>query len=175
MNLWLPEGLPRDQQIDAEKACQSALSAWMRRTDTSRLTVEDREDALQILRIDAWRAGQRFDPSLGFPFRNFLFSSLYHRTTDWLRQDEGRTNWKWADHSYERERPLPSLSLDAPAGNADGDPRLLGELVAVREGSDTADRHQALGWIDDQRDRYRARDIQTLGRYFAERDKAVAA
>jgi hypothetical protein len=44
--LWLPEGLSRTEQVDAEPLCQRALAAWQRRTGAN-LGWQDTEDALQ--------------------------------------------------------------------------------------------------------------------------------
>ncbi len=172
--LWLPEGQPRAQQVDAEPLCQRALAAWQRRTGAN-LGWQDAEDALQHLRTAAWRSSLTYDPCRG-SLANYLNSVLHWRTTEWLRQDEGRTRWQWGNGVvYEREKPLAALSLDAPVGD-DTDPRTLGDMVAVRDGGDAADSPaDALERADRERGRFRARDIRVLREGLSEAVQTDAA
>jgi DNA-directed RNA polymerase specialized sigma24 family protein len=145
----------------------------MRRTETT-LNHTDHEDALAYLIAVAWQVSLRYDPNRGVRFDSYLYSILSHRCTDWLREDEGRTKWQFSGHVYEREIQQ-ALSLDAPR-DADGDPRLLGELVAIREsGPETDSATGRLGRLNRQRDSNRARDLRALRQGLQEEVQSNAA
>jgi hypothetical protein len=107
--------------------------------------------------MEAWRIAQRLDSRRNDDFGGWLQAGLHKRTVDWYRQ-----NFYDARHGDPEARAAVrfAFSLDAPAG--DGDAGTLGELVAVSDGLDAADRDAVVGRLRRERDRERARDLRQL-------------
>lgn len=168
-SLWLPEGRPRREQVDVAVVCRNVLAGWESRRGVGRVRPEEeRDDLLQHLFMEAWRAVGRFDATRN-DLEPFLYRVLYHKPDDWLRKYHGRTRWQFRDSIYEREPERP-LSLDAPWGDdGDGDARSLGDLVASSDRADEADRHEVLEWLDNTRDRACARDGRVLTDWYHQR------
>jgi hypothetical protein len=77
-----------------------------------RLSYHDAEDLHQFLLAEAWKLSLRYKPGR-LSFSTLAGTTLRLRVVDWTRQRNGRTVWKFADHTHKRERPQ-LLSLDDP-------------------------------------------------------------
>jgi DNA-directed RNA polymerase specialized sigma24 family protein len=122
------------------------------------LNWSDRQDLEQSLLIVAWELSLKFEPgqsSVGFS--TYCGTILRRRTNDWVRKRSGRTVWKFKDRVHERQ--LPSfVSIDDQFT-----PDSLGNALATRGGNASADRLENDGGLFGDRDRRRARDLETLG------------
>lgn len=76
---------------------------------------------------------ERGDPQFPPRFSVYATAVLKRRVTDWLRQKNGRTVWKFRTHTYTRPK-REFVSLD-DAGNHE-----LVESVVTRRGDSEADR-----------------------------------
>jgi hypothetical protein len=118
------------------------------------LTWHDREDLIAFLTETAWCLSLDYDARLG-SFSNFATVRLRQRTTDWMRQRNGRTVWKFKTHTYIRPR-VDLVSLDGG-----GDP-LAESLAALDRDLEDGGGPACSGLLAD-RDRTRARDLGVLG------------
>lgn len=119
--LFLPEGLPRREQVDAEPFCR-----WIFRRSRLEFSYHDEEEAISFLIEECWQLSLGYQHGINAKcFSNYATGLLKHRLTDWQRKRFGRTKWQFADRTYERPRPVhiplddrpdttdPSLELDA--------------------------------------------------------------
>jgi hypothetical protein len=77
----------------------------------------------------------------------------------WTRQRDGRSVWKFADRTYERERPQV-LSLDTH----DSDGNRLADTLAGSAGNSPPDRVATLAGLLANRDRQTAEDQALIRR-----------
>jgi DNA-directed RNA polymerase specialized sigma24 family protein len=117
------------------EAIISHLAAWVQ---AIRLAIPDRD----------------FDPSRGhISFSTLLYGTAQRRIIDWIRKEYGRSRWQFAGRVHVRVQP-ELVSLD--------DDRLDASL-ATQPGDSPSDRFSAFGRMETDRDRSRARDLETLG------------
>lgn len=123
------------------------------------LSWSDREDLEQFLLTTAWEISLSFDPSRGsVGFSTYAGHILRRRTHDWLRQQNGRTIWRFGDgRVYERpRRELVSLDDDSERNR-------LVDTLAEGNGNSEADRDSDLGRLYAERDSARIRDELEMG------------
>ena len=123
------------------------------------LSWSDREDLEQYLLATAWEISLTFEPGQGsVGFSTYAGNILRRRTHDWVRQQNGRTVWKFKDRVHERPRPvLLSLDLDGPDGDR------LRSTLAEGAGDPAADCDPDRERLLSDGDRTRDRDYTTLG------------
>jgi hypothetical protein len=114
----------------------------------------DREDLVAYLAELAWELSLDYDSRRG-PFSTFASIRLRQRTTDWIRQRNGRTVWKFKSHTYIRPR-VDLVSLDGGVDRLD-------ESLAARSGDPAADRAPDLGGVFSDGSRQADRHLRTLG------------
>jgi hypothetical protein len=148
---------------DVEALCGSEI-----RRSSLNLSPQDWEELLVYLIESVWEASLRFEPGLirskstvnpeadGQGFGCWARLTLRRRITDWQRAKLGRTVWKFKDRIYERQ--LPSF---VPFDNELVDS--LGAAFGTSGGDDAPDRHADGAGLLGDRDRSRARDLETLG------------
>jgi DNA-directed RNA polymerase specialized sigma24 family protein len=121
------------------------------------LSWSDREDLEQYLLATAWEISLTFEPGKGsVGFSTYAGNILRRRTHDWVRQQNGRTVWKFKGHTYERP-PRKLTSLDGP------DRDTLVKALAEGNGDREADRDEAVGGLFATRNSERARDYNAMG------------
>ena len=137
--------------VDCEELATEVAHAWAARNRGagSYLSESRREDLVAYLISEVWRVSVNYDPERSQRFRSYARSILYFRCTDWLRRDEGRTVWKFAGSTHERERPK-LVPLD------DGDPMGLPHLNPESGGRE--DRLSDVPGMEDHGDRTADRD-----------------
>ncbi|MBA2359823.1 MAG: hypothetical protein H0V79_02620 [Actinobacteria bacterium] len=92
---------------DVEAFCARVVEK--RRLDW--LDYHEREALIVYLVEVTWELSERFQPR-GYPFSQWLRSTLERRCIDWLRKEFGRTKSQFSDGSYER-KPTEFVSFDA--------------------------------------------------------------
>jgi hypothetical protein len=120
------------------------------------LPQQEQEDLIAWLIAITWELSLRYDGSQGSRFSAYARHVLVRRAPDWRRQRDGRTVWKFKDHTYERPRP-EFVSVDSESGA-----RLV-DALSARGGDSPTDRDTDGGGLFGDRDRARARDLETLG------------
>jgi DNA-directed RNA polymerase specialized sigma24 family protein len=93
---------------DVERLCTSIV-----RRSKLRLSRDEEEDLTVYLIETCWELSLRYQPGTGSTtsFLGWATTNLRLRAIDWRRSRYGRTTWRFANHTYERPRPL-LLSLD---------------------------------------------------------------
>lgn len=151
-----------------ERLCRSVLNPF-----AARGQCDDYDEQLAELISAAWELGLLDDEGREAE-RNYPAYAAYilkRRLHDRARR-RGRTRWVFknsvpppgstepAPWVHTRPRPLPPLSLDAPAGEEGGVP--LGETLAGGPGGDPADRAAAFGGLLGAGGGHEARDLAIL-------------
>lgn len=137
--LRLPEGLPREQQIDVESFCQAAI----RRSGLTEYGYLDSDDLLAELIAFCWQISSDFDPKRA-SFSTFAGGRIKRFIIDWKRSDY-RTRWVFKGRIYERPRPelvsYEALTTDYISKTGDLRERERGELAraVTRQFVDVAD------------------------------------
>jgi hypothetical protein len=123
------------------------------------LSYHEREDLEQWLLGECWRLSLRYSPGRGSTtsFAGWATTTLRLRVTDWIRAKEGRTTWKFKEHTHTRERPT-FIPLDYD----DSDRDRLGGSVATDDGNPAAGWDEAGRGLLAERDLRRARDLAAL-------------
>lgn len=94
-----------------------ALAASVVATSGLPLSFHDHEDLVAYLVATAWELSTRYEPGPR-SFSAWCTATLKLRTIDWYRSRRGRTVWKFAGTTYERERPdIVSLDELNPVGS----------------------------------------------------------
>ena len=137
---------------DAERFCSAIVSR-----SGFQLSFHDAEDLRQHLLVEAWRLSLSYQAG-GISFSTWAGNTLRRRSVDWIRQQNGRTIWRFGDgRVHERpRRELVSFDDDAERDRMD--------LALGTESGDPAadcdpDRERLLG----DGSRSRARDYALLG------------
>jgi hypothetical protein len=122
------------------------------------LSWSEREDLEAYLVSTLWEISLVYEPGrIRKGFSTWAGIVLRRRVVDWQRAKGGRTKWQFKDRVYERQ--LPSfVSID---DQFDSD--LLGSALGTDGGDDEANRDAPGGGLLGDRDRSRARDLETLG------------
>jgi hypothetical protein len=121
------------------------------------LSFHDAEDLGEYLLVECWQLSLRYQAG-GISFSTYAGNTLRRRSVDWIRQQNGRTVWKFKDRIHERPRPaLVSFDDDAERDR-------LVEAFGAGAGDGEADRDETLGRLLDDRDRERDRDWARLRR-----------
>lgn len=145
--------------VDAERLATEVANKWCReqRRHNSHPTQDRKEDLIAYLIGICWEISLRYTPAKHPNFEVYARSILSLRCTDWIRKDQGRTQWKFAGHTYTRERPQ-LLSLEHPDDT--GNP--LERTLPDPSSHDPTDSDPALTRLETQRDRHRDRDHHLL-------------
>jgi DNA-directed RNA polymerase specialized sigma24 family protein len=82
------------------------------------LSFHDAEDLGEYLLVECWQLSLRYQAG-GISFSTWAGNTLRRRSVDWIRQQNGRTIWRFGDgRVHERPRPvLLSLNMDGPDGD----------------------------------------------------------
>lgn len=156
--------LPLHDVRDAE-----ALAVRVVSTSRLNLSWHEREDLTAYLIATAWELSTRYEPGGRTSFSTWATTTLRLRTIDWVRASRGRTVWKFAGSTHERQRPQ-ILSLDATYADLNGaridetdkrDP--LVDTLPAGAGDPQEDCGANLAWLLDARSSSRAGDLATLG------------
>jgi DNA-directed RNA polymerase specialized sigma24 family protein len=121
------------------------------------LSFHDREDLGEYLLVECWQLSLRYQAG-GISFSTWAGNTLRRRSVDWLRQQNGRTIWRFGDGRV-HERPRREFVSFDDANARDR----LDEALAEGNGDSEADRDEALGGLLDARDREADRDYAILG------------
>lgn len=97
---------------DAEAFCARLIPNQWR----DQLEPHDEEDLLAYLVETCWELSLTYRPG-HIAFSTLAGTTLRRRLTDWLRNRSGRTVWKFADYTYEREA-ITVLSADTDQGRS---------------------------------------------------------
>ena len=109
----------QDVERFANRIAHDALGASLR--------AHERDDLIAYLVAELWRASLSYDSARASSFSTHAYQLGRRRVIDWLRQERGRTRWKFSSGQHERERP-DILSLDAPDGDQLAGPLAGGEV-----------------------------------------------
>jgi DNA-directed RNA polymerase specialized sigma24 family protein len=145
--------VPRLSLHDVDDASRFVASIVTR--SNLRLSYHDAEDLHQYLLGEAWKLSLRYKPG-GGSFSSFAGTTRRLRVVDWTRQRNGRTVWKFANHTYERERPQ-LVSLDDPERDH------LGTSLAASAGDPAAGGGADFARLFGAGDRQRVEDFEALG------------
>jgi hypothetical protein len=148
--LLLPEGLPREQQIDVEP-----FAARIIQRSGLELHHSEHEELLAFLISLTWELSLQYRPGIIHKgFSTWAGITLSRRITDWQRSSArgGRTKWQFADRTYERVLP-DFISLDDRPDGPDS-------LSTVDLGRDS---ESPLEWIVRERDSEGTGRDNTLG------------
>lgn len=143
--------------IDIDNLINQTINAYKRRTGAHHF--RDEEDLRQDLRIAAWTATQRFNPTLNNDPAGWIAKRLRGALLDHLRTnivDERHGN---PDTRELRRQIVYAQSLDTPLGDSHG---TLGDLVPVPDSLDAANRDTTRRRLYTERDRHRTRDVDQL-------------
>jgi DNA-directed RNA polymerase specialized sigma24 family protein len=146
--------VPRLSLHDVDDAAKFVASIATR--SNLRLSYHDQEDLHQYLLVEAWKLSVQEPRPWRTSFSGWVTPLLRLRIVDWQRQRNGRTVWKFANHTYERERPQ-LLSLDDPERDH------LGAALAASTSDPAASGDTSLAWLVGAGDRTRAQDYEALG------------
>jgi hypothetical protein len=140
---------------DVERLCTSIV-----RRSKLRLSRDEEEDLTVYLIETCWELSLRYQPGTGSTtsFLGWATTNLRLRAIDWRRSRYGRTTWRFANHTYERPRPL-LLSLDELDPGHDR----MGQPLGAGPGDPASDSTTAFAGLHPAGDRQRARDLETLG------------
>ncbi len=144
--------------VDVEKLAAKAANAWLS-SHRAHLQEADREDLVQFLLTEIWRASVDFDRErAGVTFSTYAYRRASVRTVDWYRARFGRTRWSFGDgSSYTRVRQQPlSLDFATPEGSS------LGDDLAGQPGDGEEDRSTHIAGLEDRGDGGRDRDHALL-------------
>jgi hypothetical protein len=119
----------KDGEDFARGVCDKAL----RNRNIDIYSYHRREDLLADLVFTLWRLSgldaelkpivprpqYAYDPSYGTSFQKWGGIRLYYAVIDWIRRTQGRTTWRFAEHTYERPPRPALLSLNGAAASGD--------------------------------------------------------
>lgn len=96
------------------------------------------EDAVQLLVVKLWQRAERFNSSIG-TFSGYASRYAGALRVDVVRELDGRTRWKFADHAHERRRPdVVSLEAETESGRGGLDETLgVSDMDAAERRSPT--------------------------------------
>jgi hypothetical protein len=169
--LWLPEGLPRASQCNAEAISAAALHKYLRRHQAS-LREHDFEEALAYLVERLWYESHSYwKPSFGLSFPTWATRHLPGHIVDWYRQRFYDARYPGHDARYgtdiRRELAFPAstsasngdgyIGNDAPTTTS-SEPGELDIVVSALEGNIAAVLDVPLARVLDTRNRSQDRD-----------------
>lgn len=120
------------------------------------LSYHDREDLLAYVVVATWELSEQYRPGAA-SFSTWAGGLIGRKIADWKRS-RYRTKWQFKGRVYERPRPVV-FSIDAD----DSERHRLDETLSSRAGDPTSDSNTDLRGLVADRDRERARDLDTLG------------
>lgn len=171
--LMVPESLPAEQRIDAEKHARSVMHKTLlgMRAD---LRQHQREDLLAYLIGCLWEIAKTYDPARDRNpnFKSYSAAILPNRVVQWFRDEFVDERYEYGDIEQRDAVAFPA-SLDAPVGarSDDGDLRLA-DVVGLHESDDATNGHEDMERLVAERDRFRARDLEVLRRGLSEKSAA---
>lgn len=150
---------------DVEAFCNATLEQQLKRWGST-LSREDREDILQHVLLDVWRASQKFGPGKG-SFERYARGVIPRSAVSWYRQQflDTRNERRYTPDQWERIKQVVfAVSFDTPVDRHpdSGGAGTVGDVVAVPDRRDETDSDSALARADRERDRFRARDHARL-------------
>lgn len=143
--LFLPEGLSRREQVDAEALCRRIFQR-----SRLELRFHDEEDAVSYLIECCWELSTDYRPGvIRKGFGAYATIALGRELVNWQRKRFGRTTWQFKDRTYERPRPVFASLDELPerGGTVDAETDRLSSLLGLDGPGDRGSlrRERALG------------------------------
>jgi DNA-directed RNA polymerase specialized sigma24 family protein len=138
---------------DAERFVEAIVS----RSGFS-LSFHDAEDLGEYLLVECWQLSLRYQAG-GISFSTWAGNTLRRRSVDWIRQQNGRTIWKFSGGRVHERARREFVSFDD-----DSERDRLVEAFGTGAGDSETGGNEAVGRLLDDRDRERDRDWARLRR-----------